>query len=1564
VGADAAAIVLTLDAARTLPRPGDVLSPPPAYNITINATNASALPIVCNGAVTGVNFVPTATNIIGLRFTAAAGCIIGEGGVLFRGLSAISSSMSALGVTDARLVFDNAVVRGPIRLTAATVTSSAISIRNTAVIISDCSVTTDLTSAAAVMGVGIASPGVITACTVEVTDSTVSCDGPSAYTASGPSSTVGVVGVATGSNANAVTVVFTNATVTSVSGFNWTQASSASLVGIAGIAAASHTGSSVTARRSTFRAANFVGANVGRIVAGVGTAGGSVTSASQITVTAVDGTNVSVSNVSFSSVGKAVGGFGIVLDYSSAPSVIPSISVGLDNAIVAVENFALGGAEVAVGGVGLALNYCTFRDANISAASTVVTVSNFSSSRSAHVYGVGAALYYSVIGGGLMIDVARASVIAIRDCPRSGTLVVGGVGTAQYYGTAAVVSIAISDSHVSLRDSWISSGVAGVGVYRYYGSSVAGERLVQLRVTRSTVYIRKGLVHTGMALVHGVGIAGDSNTLENTTSIFVVAVESSNVTINNTGPSDASRTTVGAVGIAGYNLYFTSAHIIAADSTLYVSDVGPSAAATYAAVGVCGVAMGALPAVVGGAQWNVTVRGSSLTYERNTPFTAATASSTKLIRGVGCIAASALVGRLVGVAISVSAANVTDVAGGTASAAPTAAGCPLVGTAISASSLNASAIVVSGGAVLHCVGTCVGLLLGGSPLFPVVVDVAESRLFQCNFALPLILWANYNSVAPPAASGSRVALTNTTAFVLAPLTFATAVLAPITPTVAGPDDSDAIRLCQSHTAAMTMSIAPTLSPTLTESASTTMLLPVPRSPTATHSSISNSAGGEGDFTSLTAASDGTVSESAAGSATRTVSRAAHPRQRTASGPVTPSRSRSLSRDGHMPCTVTGSSAAHPRSAKASGAPSQSVTWNTSRSRYSPSGGDNAPSGAASRSGHAPRATASQTVSTTHERSVTLLLRPVVAATATPTLLSPGAANAVSGAANGAAAVVSVVGAMPAAAAQAAMAQAAITMAECTNAVPETPLTFPQSLAPGLSVGKPRAGHYRGAMVASFASLGIGGALLLAAGYVLQRVRPQMAEGETGVFLRSLTAVMAPGTMFTVVAFNVDPVVGAATALLQVGEDHAVDAPVAVCGAALLALCVGYVWRAVRLATDPSDATWCLRFDAAARVVPPFRLPPFGLNCLTPAVLRWCFYGTGAWVDANFDSAARSAANAAWKPPSVSAAGRRLRVVIGSLRGDFMDQAVDQDKHAGLYAKAVFDPPQTSPSRRSVLDALLPATQEYVFFALSCTAATAVLRAARFHCALQSWLMAFVQSFNLAVLLAKKPYAVPAKNVLSIVSSTLTGAAFVCLAADASTSEGHATVKALGQSLAAVASLVSYPALAIALSRRLLLLYWLRRASQAADTADAVDVEDCLVDAALLGHRIFDETAPFNANSSPPAAAAMGFVLELVAPDSASEELVGTVSHPENFRVEEDETYAGADGMRFTRHAQDGDDQVEWTRWNPLRPAEPHSVVSHSDDFGGADDHAEVSRRRAALAAIAAVDDADNAVLLL
>jgi hypothetical protein len=587
--------------------------------------------------------------------------------------------------------------------------------------------------------------------------------------------------------------------------------------------------------------------------------------------------------------------------------------------------------------------------------------------------------------------------------------------------------------------------------------------------------------------------------------------------------------------------------------------------------------------------------------------------------------------------------------------------------------------------------------------------------------------------------------------------------------------------------------------------------------------------------------------------------------------------------------------------------------------------------------------------------------------------------------------------MPTAAAQAAMAQAAVSMAACTRVVPETPLAFPQSLVPGFSLGAPRAGHYRGAMAASVVSLPAICLLILGGGYVLQRFQPETASGEAGVFLRSLTAAMAPGTMFAVVAFNVDPVVGAAAALLQIGESYAVDAPVAVCGVALLGLCVGYTWRAVRDATDPRSPVCCIRFDPAARVVPPFKSPPLG--CLTFAVLRWWLYGTGAWVDVDTASAdtthpQSSVADdddelASWRPPTVRAAGRRLRTVIGALRGE-SHVLIKQQGNAEFVAAA----PR---SVRATVAGLLPATEHYVFFALGCTACTSVLRSVRFSCAAQLWLLLSVQCCCLYVLLARAPYAVPAKNAVSVATAAATGAALLCLALDAALDMER--VKLLGQAIAVAASMLSYPTLAITVGRRAILVVWLHRQHRRRVGARSDNIllpDDELIKVALLDVGGLDE-APVRTALSPEVAAlafavpptftvtAVAMVepswacppppLLVVADGAASEGSTGDASL---LLLSGDDVGCEVDGndpgdLRFTHHTQDGADQVDDFRANPLRRPTTYGarrsgggVLGSVHDLGVSlsEDADELRRRRAAMAAAAiAAADADASLLL-
>jgi hypothetical protein len=268
IGADAAAIQLTLSAPLTLPRAGDGTAP--AYNVTLNTADVSAMPIMCNGAISGLNFRPTGTLISGLRFTAINSCVIGDAGVTFRDLNVSTSADVSLTVRDTQLIFAGTKVAGPVRLTATSVTNTTIALRGGALAaISDCSIIAEGPSnPVAVFGFGIAASGLVESSTVEVTDSTVSCnDFPSAGAAmlrggAFLSSAVGVVGVASAAGATDAAVVLSNASVNFGNGFDWLQVGGMggvdTLVGAAGIAAKTLLRANVTARGSTVRAAVFL----------------------------------------------------------------------------------------------------------------------------------------------------------------------------------------------------------------------------------------------------------------------------------------------------------------------------------------------------------------------------------------------------------------------------------------------------------------------------------------------------------------------------------------------------------------------------------------------------------------------------------------------------------------------------------------------------------------------------------------------------------------------------------------------------------------------------------------------------------------------------------------------------------------------------------------------------------------------------------------------------------------------------------------------------------------------------------------------------------------------------------------------------------------------------------------------------------------------------------------------------------------------------------------------------------------------------------------------------------
>jgi hypothetical protein len=401
-----------------------------------------------------------------------------------------------------------------------------------------------------------------------------------------------------------------------------------------------------------------------------------------------------------------------------------------------------------------------------------------------------------------------------------------------------------------------------------------------------------------------------------------------------------------------------------------------------------------------------------------------------------------------------------------------------------------------------------------------------------------------------------------------------------------------------------------------------------------------------------------------------------------------------------------------------------------------------------------------------------------------------------------------------------------------------------------------------------------------------------------------------------------------------------------------------------------------------------------LRCLTPAVLSWWFYGAGAWVDVDTASAdpAIVVANgndelASWRPPTVRAAGRRLQTVIGALRGETHLEVLGKQQGASTDWEACRSPR----SVRAMIAALLPATEHYVFFALACTACTSVLRSIRFNCAAQLWLLLSIQCCCLYVFLARAPYAVPAKNALSVAMAAATGAALVCLALDASL--GMERVKLLGQAIAVAASMLSYPTLAITVGRRAILVVWLHRQRRHRATTDRnLLPDDELIKVALLdvgGHdevptrtalspEVAEVNDPVFAESSTTAEPAWPAPppLVVVADGAASE---GSTGEASLLLLNGDDVGSEIDGsdpgdLRFTHHAQDGADQVDDFRANPLRrPTNDKArrgggggIVGSVHDLGvplsEGDD--ELRRRRATMAAAAiAAADADASLLL-
>jgi hypothetical protein len=358
-----------------------------------------------------------------------------------------------------------------------------------------------------------------------------------------------------------------------------------------------------------------------------------------------------------------------------------------------------------------------------------------------------------------------------------------------------------------------------------------------------------------------------------------------------------------------------------------------------------------------------------------------------------------------------------------------------------------------------------------------------------------------------------------------------------------------------------------------------------------------------------------------------------------------------------------------------------------------------------------------------------------------------------------------------------MAQAVMSMAACTADVPVAALTFPQSLAPGWAAGPAETGgHYRGAIIASLVVWLGGTALIVLVGYALQRWRPQVLAAVTDAgatpLARALTVARAPGSILTLTAFNLDPLVGSSAALAQVTDSAVVDAVlIAVAVLPPIAVLV-FTARYIRTITTGAAARPMLEVEKEsgddARPMCYFDSAVVTCPDGTPRWLQMLCFGEGAWV------------------PQDSGPLQRTRLVLASFAGT----------NDAVAASAL----SVGWSTRRPLG---PVDPRYFFFATTAASCvTSVLRGPRFNCAAQLWLLAAVQGALLVVILRTRPFVVPAKTLLSAAMSALITLGMLLLAVDFSTRDADGSssgswLSKTAEGVALAATVLSVPKTALA-----------------------------------------------------------------------------------------------------------------------------------------------------------------------
>jgi hypothetical protein len=486
----------------------------------------------------------------------------------------------------------------------------------------------------------------------------------------------------------------------------------------------------------------------------------------------------------------------------------------------------------------------------------------------------------------------------------------------------------------------------------------------------------------------------------------------------------------------------------------------------------------------------------------------------------------------------------------------------------------------------------------------------------------------------------------------------------------------------------------------------------------------------------------------------------------------------------------------------------------------------------------------------------------------PPTLPPVLPKAVEQATTAAAATTTVVGSLasPAAALQMARVVGVLQIAKrcrspggvTAESAYDEELQFPQSLLPTLHFGAARGQYYRGAVLgnAIVAAVVISviiciGVAVASVGFFKPRSETQYAAGvesggqPTPLLHRALRTVRMPGGVAVVVSLALDGSVTGAMILLTQSETKAADAVMIAIAALVNLATLGFiVYQIRRLITAPLRISRMTRADAAivgatvpllggststqreandvfSSSSPPLEYLPLELvrhrsgeptitNPLLKRVTQWAFFGESAWLPATDKDYALDEQR---KHLGSSMEGG---VLPDMLREDHLRRRAFASYAAfegcGVLVSRYRGPAPSSPNRLASVLAVVAYWSLPVDLILTMLVAVSQ-GVATLYCREATMLALVANTVGFLIAVVVRPYTVPAKNLLLVITTALMlGASAATAAAVAATSDATADkLAAMAAQAAAAAAMFGFVAIALSMLRVILLRVVLRSA---------------------------------------------------------------------------------------------------------------------------------------------------------